>query len=73
MKWLGEHLGKSARIWPIVQLSDWGEKVPVEQVETVLEHATRSPATGVMVFAWGRLRKSPEKVAEMAKFYRSIR
>ncbi|MHC4940013.1 MAG: hypothetical protein ACYTHK_13680 [Planctomycetota bacterium] len=67
--WLGEHLGKDARIWPIVQLSDWGEKVPVEQVETVIEHGARAPASGVMVFAWGRLRKQPEKVAAMVRAF----
>jgi len=72
-KWLGEHLGKDARIWPIVQLADWGEPVPVEQIESVLDHATRPPSTGVMVFAWGKLRKRPEKVEAMVKFYRSIR
>jgi hypothetical protein len=72
-KWLGGHLGKDARIWPIVQLADWGEPVPVEQVAAVLDHATRPPATGVMVFAWGKLRKRPKKVAAMTAFYLKIR
>ena len=72
-KWLGEFLGGGARIWPIVQLSDWGEKVPVEQVAAVLDHGTRAPATGVMVFAWGRLRKRPDKVAAMVESYRAMR
>ncbi|MHC4960450.1 MAG: glycoside hydrolase family 10 protein [Planctomycetota bacterium] len=72
-KWLGEHLGKDARIWPIVQLADWGEKVTVGQIEAVMDHATRPPATGVMVFAWGRLRKRPDKVDALARFYRAIR
>ena len=72
-KWLGQHLGKGARIWPIVQLGDWGEPVPVMQIATVLDHATRPPSTGVMVFAWSKLRKRPDKIAAMAKFYRSIR
>jgi len=72
-KWLGAHLGKTARIWPIVQLADWGEQVPVEQIQSVLDHATRPPSSGVMVFAWGKLRKQPKKVAAMVKFYRSIR
>ncbi len=72
-KWLGEHLGKEARIWPIVQLGDWGEPVPVKQIASVLDHATRPPSTGVMVFAWSKLRKKPDKIAAMVKFYRSIR
>ena len=76
--WLGKHLGiegkpgERLRIWPIVQLSDWGEKVPAGQVEEVLEHGTRSPSTGVMVFNWGSLHGSPEKVEAMAEFYREI-
>jgi len=76
--WLGQYLGITGRpgerhkIWPIVQLSDWGETVPVEQVGTVLDHGTRAPATGVMVFAWGSLRRQPEKVEEMGRFYRTI-
>jgi hypothetical protein len=76
--WLGTHLGlkgapkERVRIWPIVQLADWGEEVPVGQVPTVLDHATRPPATGVMVFNWGRLRKRPDKVEAMVRFYRAI-
>lgn len=76
--WLGEHLGvrgvagERLRIWPIVQLADWGEQVPVAQIATVLDHATRPPSTGVMVFAWGRLRKRPEKVEALVRFYRAI-
>jgi len=71
--WLGGHLGEGARIWPIVQLADWGEPVAVDEIATVLEHATRKPASGVMVFAWGKLRNRPEKIAAMAAYYRSIR
>jgi len=76
--WLGQHLGvkgvagERVRIWPIVQLADWGAAVPVEQIATVLDHATRPPATGVSVFAWGRLRKRPEKVAAMVRCFRAI-
>lgn len=76
--WLGKHLGvkgvpgERLRIWPIVQLADWGAEVPVAQVATVLDHGTRPPATGVMVFAWGRLRKRPEKVAALVRFYRAV-
>ena len=61
------------KIWPIVQLSDWGETVPVDQVRTVLDHGTRRPATGVMVFNWGSLKRQMEKVEEMGAFYRAIR
>ncbi|MHC4339648.1 MAG: glycoside hydrolase family 10 protein [Planctomycetota bacterium] len=76
--WLGAHLGlegkagERLRIWPIVQLADWGEPVETPQIESVLDHASRLPATGVMVFAWGKLRKRPDKIAAMVKFYRAI-
>jgi hypothetical protein len=77
--WLGNHLGirgepaERRKIWPIVQLSDWGESVAAAQVPRVLDHGTRLPATGVMVFAWGSLRKQPDKVDQMTEFYRAIR
>lgn len=77
--WLGEHLGiqgkpgERHRIWPIVQLSDWGESVPEKQVQTVLDHGTQLPATGVLVFHWGSLRKQMPKADRMTDFYRAIR
>src|SRR5205814_9539344 len=43
--------GERIQIRPIVQLSDWGEKVPLAQVRDVLDHGTRPPATGGMVLA----------------------
>jgi hypothetical protein len=49
--WLGRALGIAGRpgerhrIWPIVQLCDWGEPVPLEQIEPVLDHgASPRPA-----------------------------
>jgi uncharacterized lipoprotein YddW (UPF0748 family) len=70
VKWLGDHLGKGTRIWPIVQLADWGEPVPVEQVASVIDHGSRPPATGVMVFAWGGLRKQPAKIEAMVRAFK---
>lgn len=76
--WLGDHLGirgapgERHKIWPIVQLSDWGQAVPVEQVPPVLDHGTRRPATGVMIFNWGALRKQPEKVHALVEVFRAI-
>lgn len=78
-KWLGDYLsikgqpGERHRIWPIVQLSDWGETVSADQVRSVMDHGTRRPATGVMVFNWGSLKKQMAKVNEMAEYYREIR
>ncbi len=77
--WLGNYLGikgdagERHRIWPIVQLSDWGESVAVDQVRTVLDHGTRRPASGVMVFNWGSLKGQMEKVEAMGAFYGAIR
>jgi hypothetical protein len=77
--WLGRHLGlegkqgERLRIWPIVQLSDWGESVPSAQVREVLDHGTRLPATGVMAFVWSTLHPQWDKVEEMGRFYRSIK
>jgi hypothetical protein len=75
--WLGEHLGLDGsvekQIWPIVQLSDWGEPVPVEQIPMVLDHGSRLPATGVIVFAWSGLRRDPAKLEPMVRFFRSLR
>jgi hypothetical protein len=77
--WLGRYLGVSGaagdkhRIWPIVQVSDWGEPVPLAQVETVLDHGSRTPATGVMVFAWSGLRKQPEKLEAIGRAFRVFR
>jgi hypothetical protein len=78
-KRLGELLGVAGkedeknRIWPIVQLSDWGEPVSAEQVAAVLEHATRLPATGVLAFHWSGMSKQWEKVERLGRAYRSFR
>lgn len=60
-------------IWPIVQLADWGEPVPVEQVESVLDHGSRPPATGVMAFHWSGVSKQWEKVEALGRTYRTYR
>jgi hypothetical protein len=65
--------GERVKIWPIVQLSDWGDAVSVSQVDAILDHGTRLPATGVMVFVWGTLHPQWEKVEKMGEFYRKIR
>jgi hypothetical protein len=76
--WLGGFLGvkgtpgERIKIWPIVQLSDWGEKVPTTQVRAVLDHGTCPPATGVIVFVWGTLHPQWDKVEAMGEFYRAI-
>ncbi len=76
--WLSEHLGleghpdERIKIWPIVQLSDWGETVPAEQVGTVIDHGTRPNSTGVLAFSWSGLAKDWEKVKELGKAYRAL-
>jgi hypothetical protein len=77
--WLGRtldikgHPGERLKIWPIVQLADWGEPVPAAQVGEVLELATRPPATGVTVFAWGGIAKDRDKVERLGQAYRALR
>ncbi len=75
--WLGEDLGPDRmagkQIWPIVQLSDWGERVPAEQVFEILDHGSRPPATGVIVFAWSGLRRDPAKIQALVDFFRTVR
>ena len=65
--------GERVRIWPIVQIADWGEPVPVEQIDEVLRRGARAPATGVMVFAWGGLRRQRDKVNAMVDVFRAIK
>lgn len=76
--WLGNYLGlegnpgESIKIWPIVQLSDWGEEVPAAQVAAIMDAGTRLPSTGVMVFAWGGLKEHQDRVAELSRFYKGL-
>jgi hypothetical protein len=60
------------KIWPIVQLADWGPRVRPEQIAEVIDHGTRKPATGVMVFHWSGISKEWEKAEAMKKAYRSL-
>jgi len=61
------------RIWPIVQLADWGERVPVEQVASVLDYGTRPPSTGVMVFHWSGISKEWKKADALKKAFLTLR
>jgi hypothetical protein len=55
-----------------VQLSDWGEAIALAQIREVLDHGTRPPATGVMVFVWGTLHPHWDRVEAMRDFYLEI-
>jgi hypothetical protein len=61
------------KIWPIVQLADWGETVVVDQIPQVLDYGTRLPATGVMVFHWSGISQQWDKVESLGKVYRAMR
>ncbi|WP_406699389.1 hypothetical protein V5E97_11020 [Singulisphaera sp. Ch08] len=77
--WLGHHLGiegkagERLQIWPIIQLSDWGERVTASQVTAVVDHGTRPPATGVTIFNWGSLHQELDKIERLTQAYRSLR
>ena len=60
------------RIWPIVQLADWGEKVAVDQIPTVLDCGTRRPATGTMVFHWSGISREGDKLAALGTAFRAM-
>lgn len=76
--WLGAYLGirgvpgERHRIWPIVQIADWGEPVPVAQIDEVIRQGAAPPATGVMVFNWGGLRQEPEKIEAIGHTFRAL-
>ncbi len=76
--WLGRFLslsgqpGESPAIWPIVQLADWGEPVPVGQVAAVIDHGSRRPATGLMIFHWSGLASEPAKLDALVERYQSL-
>jgi hypothetical protein len=71
LKLTGEPSEKQ-KIWPIVQLADWGPRVAVEQIAEVIDHGTRKPATGIMVFHWSGISKEWEKAEAMKAAYRSL-
>jgi hypothetical protein len=60
------------KIWPIVQLADWGEKVAVEQIPAVVDCGSRLPATGLMVFHWSGVSREGSKLESLGAAYRAI-
>lgn len=60
------------KIWPIVQLADWGPTVDSEQIPEILDYGTRSPATGVMIFHWSGVSQQWDKVESLGKVYRAM-
>lgn len=64
--------GDKNQIWPIVQLADWGEQVSAQHVDTIVEHATRPPASGVTVFHWSGISKDGAKLDALKTAYLSI-
>lgn len=61
------------KIWPIVQLADWGETVAVDQIPQVLDFGTQSPATGVMVFHWSGISQQWDKVESLGHAFRAMK
>jgi len=75
----GEILGihgtpdEKKHLWPIVQLSDWGPRVPPEQVAAILDYGTRPPATGVIAFHWSGISQEWAKADALKQAYLSMR
>jgi hypothetical protein len=65
--------GEKKFIWPIVQSSDWGERVPVSEIPEIIRHGLKAPATGVMTFAWSGIAKEWPKVDAIGQTYRKVR
>ena len=64
--------GEKQYIWPILQLADWGERVSSEQIPAVIDHGTRSPATGVIAFHWSGISKEKSKIDALKNTYLSF-
>lgn len=64
--------GEKNRIWPIVQLADWGEVVQTSQIPEVMDHGTRRPVTGVTIFHTGGLNQNPDRLEALGRFYKEI-
>ena len=79
VSWLGEYLGvkgypgEKIRVWPIVQLADLGGDIPAEEVPAILEAGLQSPASGIMIFSWGRISEQAHKVEEMSRVFQGLR
>jgi hypothetical protein len=61
------------KIWPIVQLADWGPTVAAAQIPQIVDYGTRLPATGVMVFHWSGISQQWDKVESLGKVYRAMK
>lgn len=64
---------ETQKIWPIVQLADWGETVAIDQIPQVLDFGTQPPATGVMVFHWSGISQQWDKVESLGNVYRAMK
>jgi hypothetical protein len=77
--WLGDYLGirgepgERHQIWPIVQIADWGEAVRPEDVAAIIDHGTRPPTTGVMIFHWSGVGGDRAKLNAVGEVYRKYR
>lgn len=60
------------KIWPIVQLADWGPTVDAKQIPQILDYGTRPPATGVMIFHWSGVSQQWDKVESLGRVYRAM-
>jgi len=63
---------ESKKIWPIVQLADWEEPVPAEQIPEILDYGTRLPATGVTVFHLRGVLQQAGKADLLRKTYQAM-
>lgn len=77
-RWLGAFLDiqgtpdEQVKIWPIVQISNWGENVPAEDIARIIQLGAQPPSSGLIAFAWGGFAKDPAKIDALTQALRTL-
>ncbi|HEX5668494.1 MAG TPA: hypothetical protein VFX73_06795 [Chitinophagaceae bacterium] len=73
IEWLGgiiKQKPKQPLVWPIVQAHNKPGIITPEEFRTVMQEGSKSPSSGIMMFADGSLLEDPEKLRVMKALYR---
>jgi hypothetical protein len=73
LDWLGSTLKQKPEqplVWPIVQAHNKPGVITPEEFRTVMQEGSKSPSSGIMMFADGSLLEDPEKLRVMKELYR---
>jgi len=72
LDWLGgiiKQKSKQPLVWPIVQAHNKPGVITPEEFRTVMQEGSKSPSSGIMMFADGSLLEDPEKLRVMKELY----